>query len=541
MPQWLPPYKALLFFVFVVFAFQQAITAIMRYSSPPQSLIAALSSLHLVSAHGKTGPANGVCTTGNQTVDLSWHAPAQSQVNSLSSAINGTGTYGFIFNSSQAPLDTYNWCNMPHVNPKTYPRVKDSSYKLEYVEVIHRHHKRTPYASNTFPVESYPWYCDDEGLFYGGEPMNPSGNRSADTYWSVFTSASNPLAPQGFNGSCQFPQITRGGLDDSHQHGVDLKTVYHDLLHFLPADYDPKAVTYRVTNNVITSQVASMLVAGMYPSRTDQNVPLLIQAASIDSLEPAYSCPPSKSLFSSFGPGSSSPAWLAHLNAAAPLFARLDKLSGISPSNSGWHTSFDHYYDNLSARLCHAKPLPCNINNTADCVTTAQAEQVFRLGQYEYSFIYRDAPQSLAASTSGYGIWIAELAQNLRDAAAGSRKGPGPAYGPASGPPGPPGPAAGAPIYRHNVAHDGSISRLLSILQLSKMAWPGMGAEVVFELYSRKDSGCKFLRVLWGGQVLKSSHPAFGDMDMIPLETVLGYFDGLVGVGAQKVPGLCAA
>lgn len=540
MPQWLPSYKALLCFLVVVFAFQQAITAIMRYSSPPQSLIAALSSLHLVSAHGKPESGNAqVCNTKNQTVDLSWHAPAQSQVNSLSSAINGTGTYGFIFNSSQGPLDTYNWCNMPHVNPKTYPRVKDSSYKLEYVEVVHRHHKRTPYASNTFPVESYPWYCDDEGLFYGGEQMNPSGNRSADTYWSVFTSPSNPLAPQGFNGSCQFPQITRGGLDDSHQHGVDLKSVYHDLLHFLPADYDPKAVTYRVTNNVITSQVASMLIAGMYPSRANQNVPLLIQAASIDSLEPAYSCPASKSLFSSFGSGSSSPAWLAHLNAAAPLFARLDALSGVSPSNSGWHASFDHYYDNLSARLCHAKPLPCNINNTADCVTTAQAEEVFRLGQYEYSFIYRDAPQSLAASTSGYGIWIAELAQHLRDAA-NNRRGPGPASGP-GGPPAPAGPAAGGPIYRHNVAHDGSISRLLSILQLSKMVWPGMGAEVVFELYSKKDSGCKFLRVLWGGQVMQSSHPAFGDMDMIPLETVLGYFDGLVGVGAQKVPGLCAA
>jgi hypothetical protein len=532
MPQWLPSYKALLFFLLVVFAFQQAITAIMRYSSPPQSLLAALSSLHVVSAHGKPGagpgPGNAVCTNGNQTVDLSWHAPAQSQVNSLSSAINGTGTYGFIFNSSQGPLDTYNWCNMPHVNTKTYPRVKDSSYKLEYVEVIHRHHKRTPYASNTFPAESYPWYCDDEGLFYGGQPLNPSGHRSADTYWSVFTSPSNPLAPQGFNGSCQFPQITRGGLDDSHQHGADLKSVYHDLLHFLPADYDSKAVTYRVTNNVITSQVASMLVAGMYPSRADQNVPLLIQAASIDSLEPAYSCPSSKSLFSAFGSGSSSPAWQAHLTAAEPLFARLDSLSGIAPSNAAWHTSFDHYYDNLSARLCHAKPLPCNVNNTADCVTTAQAEQVFRLGQYEYSFIYRDAPQSLAASTSGYGIWIAELAQHFRDAAAASRPGPGPS------------PAVGA-IYRHNVAHDGSISRLLSILQLEKMVWPGMGAEVVFELYSKRGSGCKFLRVLWGGQVLKSSHPAFGDMDMIPLETVLGYFDGLVGVGAVKVPGLCAA
>jgi hypothetical protein len=152
----------------------------------------------------------------------------------------------------------------------------------------------------------------------------------------------------------------------------------------------------------------------------------------------------------------------------------------------------------------------------------AQAEEVFRLGQYEYSFIYRDSPRSLEASTSGYGIWIAELAQHLRDAASRNA-------------------TAAGPIYRHNVAHDGSISRLLSILQLIKMVWPGMGSEVVFELYSRKNSDCQFLRVLWGGQVLQSSHPAFGAMDMIPLVTVLTYFDGLVGVGASKVPGLCAS
>jgi hypothetical protein len=93
--------------------------------------------------------------------------------------------------------------------------------------------------------------------------------------------------------------------------------------------------------------------------------------------------------------------------------------------------------------------------------------------------------------------------------------------------------------YRHNIAHDGSISRLLSILQIEKMVWPGMGSEVVFELYSKND--CYFLRVLWGGQVLRSSLPAFGSMDMVPFATVLGYFDGLVGVRASKVPGLCAA
>ena len=189
----------------------------------------------------------------------------------------------------------------------------------------------------------------------------------------------------------------------------------------------------------------------------------------------------------------------------------------------------------------------------------------------------------------------------------------------------------GSVIYRHNVAHDGSISRLLSILQLDIMVWPGMGSEVVFELYkkdtsttapttivtatapvtapncnhdnclrqfiqessavsqfcpaytassasaslptfvsncggvaSRVSSACSclvaptsttstaaptptsgtsgsgyYIRVLWKGQVLRSSNPSLGLMDMVPLETVLAYFDGLVGVGASRVLGMC--
>jgi hypothetical protein len=40
------------------------------------------------------------------SVDLSWHAPISSNTNSLSSAINGTGIYGFVFNSSTLPEGT---------------------------------------------------------------------------------------------------------------------------------------------------------------------------------------------------------------------------------------------------------------------------------------------------------------------------------------------------------------------------------------------------------------------------------------------------
>ena len=39
----------------------------------------------------------------NILVDTSWHPPILSRINSLTSAINDTGTYGFVFNSSTLP------------------------------------------------------------------------------------------------------------------------------------------------------------------------------------------------------------------------------------------------------------------------------------------------------------------------------------------------------------------------------------------------------------------------------------------------------
>jgi len=75
----------------------------------------------------------------SSSIDLDWHPPNATWINDLSSIVNGTGTYGFVFNSSQLPDEvsygTYNWCNMPHVRAQEY-QVPDPEFKLEYVEVV---------------------------------------------------------------------------------------------------------------------------------------------------------------------------------------------------------------------------------------------------------------------------------------------------------------------------------------------------------------------------------------------------------------------
>ncbi|PNY25034.1 Counting factor 60 [Tolypocladium capitatum] len=555
--------------------------------------------------------------------DVEWHAPAQSRINNLTSAVHGSGVYGFIYNSSATPdsqYGTYNWCNMPHVRRSEYVR-PGPEFELQFVELMHRHHKRTPYASNAFPVESYHWDCPDARLFLYGQPL--PGPDPAKAYRQGYTSPLNPFVPSGWIGTCSFPQITAGGLDDSWQHGADLYGVYHDLLGFLPArgSADLKsAVRYRVTNNVITSQVAGMVIDGMWHTAdpfplmiqillggAHTDVPDRMQADGIDSLEPQYSCNAASSLFNAIK-SDSNPQWRQHLEETAPLYRTLDDISGVHPDDAGFHASLDHYYDNLSARQCHGKPLPCKLvdgSNGSACVTQDLADAVYRLGHWEYSQIYRDHPSSLPASAASLGVWIGELTTHLRDFMAGSTD----------------------VIYFHNVAHDGSVSRLLSILQLDDMVWPGMGSEVVFELYKRTSrqpdpqptatviaarcsrdnclrqmicqpasassfcytlkssavtasaalptwpseccdamrmsSACSclaaptptvptaappaappsnsgyYLRVLFGGQALRSSNPALGLIDMVPVDIVLEYLDGLVGKRADMVKSKC--
>jgi hypothetical protein len=371
-------------------------------------------------------------------------------------------------------------------------------------------------------------------------------NQSAHTYWHGYVSPTNPFTPSGFLGSCQFPQITKQGLDDSWQHGRDLYGVYHGLLEFLPKDISSR-VSFRVTQNVITSQVAGMLINGIY--KTQDNVQLLVavcsapesvridtdskhQPSGYDALEPTYTCPSAVTIYNN---ERSTPAWNNHLAQTSSLSAILDDISGVNPTDSGWHSWFDHYYDNLSTRQCHAKPLPCKVvngKNSTTCITQDMANEVYRLGNWEYSYIYRDSPSSLNYAVGSFGVWVAELAQNIRDFIAGKSN----------------------VIYRHNVAHDGSVSKLLSLLQIDVMVWPGMGSEVVFEVYQKtsnnnrynnKEGGATsasgyYMRVLWGGQVLRSSSPTLGLMDMVPLENVLAYFDGFVGQGASLIKGKCS-
>nr|XP_018267388.1 acid phosphatase [Kwoniella dejecticola CBS 10117]OBR89546.1 acid phosphatase [Kwoniella dejecticola CBS 10117] len=424
---------------------------------------------------------------------LTHYPPSNTANTDLDKVINGTGAPG-IYWSSNTPDEeygTYNWCHMPHVR-KTEYQVPSQEYELQYVEVIQRHHKRTPYASNTFFKEDIPWDCSAEGPYHHAKNANP--DNTAQVVWQRQTGSQNPFEKKvgpGFVGStCEFPSITSEGIDDALVHGQDVRGVYGDLLGFLPLSNEKEKYSFRVTSNVITSQTLGGFGKGLFPDLEEHTG--WIQDDSYDSLKPALACKLRDTIGTQIIDLSSE--WGNHLNWTLELRERFNNVSGIEFNDTaGWSTSWDHPYDNMSAKQCHGKPLPCSVNNTAICVPQEDANTIYRLGNYEYAYRWRMAENSTLYSALTMGPWFIELQDHFKGKMDGSN-----------------------PVkYAHNFAHDGSVAPVLGLLQHDEPVWPGMGSEVVFELYKQSESGEYFVRVLFSGQPLKTSTP-LGTLDMVP-------------------------
>ncbi|EDR01141.1 uncharacterized protein LACBIDRAFT_312463 [Laccaria bicolor S238N-H82] len=77
----------------------------------------------------------------------------------------------------------------------------------------------------------------------------------------------------------------------------------------------------------------------------------------------------------------------------------------------GWHVSFDHYYDNLSAKQCHGKPLPCNVTAMSQCVSKELANTIP---------LRKAGILSASYAALRYGAWVLELKGHLQAKVNGS-------------------------------------------------------------------------------------------------------------------------
>lgn len=170
--------------------------------------------------------------------------------------------------SNDPVYGTYDYCNMPHPRSTEYKKpAGHPEAKLVFLEYIQRHQRRTMY--NLLPVGENQYFdCSNIDIYqYGAPSANLGDENPTPVYFDVYSDPNNPFLHGFINGSCQYPQLTVGGLLDGYQHGADLKGVYGDLLGFLPEN--PLEDTYfRVTNNALTSESAGGVIRGLWPNCT---------------------------------------------------------------------------------------------------------------------------------------------------------------------------------------------------------------------------------------------------------------------------------
>ncbi|KAI0264145.1 phosphoglycerate mutase-like protein [Gloeopeniophorella convolvens] len=362
------------------------------------------------------------------------------------------------------PWNISDYCNAPHVNASHYEHPTEDA-ELVHLSVLMRHHKRAPVA--LVPDErsinvGIGWDCTCAKQFtYGGG--------GARLYHTVRTPPNHPFAQQIWPGTCEEGQLTAGGFNDAREHGKDFWGLYHDHLDFLHA-VEPTEINVRTTYIDRTKQVASAMLAGMEPLTAERDWASHSQPQRIDSLVPNYKCPRADALQAA---AQAAPKWQAILKKNEALKARLDAVLGTKDSKAVWPNSFMFYQDVLTSRVCNDHPLPCN--TAGDCVSEEDAAQIFELGNIEFDYLWHTANNATESNQLTFGAMFSELADGLES------------------------PRHRLMLY---VAHDLSVVRLASGLEIFPIHWPKLGSEIVIEIWKDKHDE-RFVRVLYDGAVVR--------------------------------------
>ncbi|KAF4632752.1 hypothetical protein G7Y89_g5365 [Cudoniella acicularis] len=428
------------------------------------------------------------------------------------------GTYGGVYQaptreaSTSAAYGTYDYCTMPHPRAQEYPLPGPVAKgtvkaKIVYLEYLQRHQRRTPY--NILPGgENQAYNCDDFlPYLYGG--ASSGGPNPLPVYGKTYSDSSNPFLEGYVNGTCQFPQLTIGGFLDGVQHGEDLSAVYGDKLGLFPSSPDSGKVWFRSSESPLTQQSAGGVLRGVWPNYQGA-LPLHQQTSSVDTVNEGYSCSAISSTLSKI---ESTTEWSDHLSVTATLRSELATMLGAS--SSSWQDTFDHFSDNFQGRLCNGYALPCNVQNTSDCVSTAQADEVFRAGDWEWNYYWRANPYAQQYIQLVEGLFIGEILTHFQAVKNGK---------------------AGEMKYSHTFVHDGDIGPVLGALGINVLRWPAMGSNIAFEIWQTEDRNSTFYaRVLYSGQPVETIH---GTLDWLLLDDLIAILQPYV---PTDIEALCDA
>ncbi|KAJ5157726.1 uncharacterized protein N7482_008826 [Penicillium canariense] len=440
---------------------------------------------------GAAGPALGLSPLDT------FYPPTLNQTSYISNA--SIGTYGGIYTAPTKgptggnPYGTYDYCAMPHPRSQEYqlpePIAKGSvKGQLVYLEYLQRHQRRTPY--NILPGgENQAYECNNVRPYLYAGPNSASGIQPMPMYAQTYQDSTNPFKPD-VNGTCQYPQITIGGVQDGYQHGQDLWNVYGKKLGLIPKQPNDR-VWFRSSNSALTQGTAGAVLRGVWPTY-DGALPLHQMASSVDTVNEGYSCSAISSTLSQL---ESTTEWQEHLSVTSGLRSELGSMLGAT--SSSWQGTFDHFSDNFQGRLCNGYELPCSVTNSSACVTMEMAEEVFRAGDWEWNYYWRTNPYATKYIRVVEGLFIGEIIAHLQAVQDESS----------------------SLDYSHTFIHDGDIGPILGSLGINALRWPAMGSNIAFEVWKTEGKSSAFYaRVLYSGQPVQTIH---GTLDWIPLSDLI--------------------
>ena len=361
---------------------------------------------------------------------------------------------------------------------------------LAYVNYIQRHQRRTPYG--VLPGGTYqPWDCDNVRPYLYSAPAPEVDSRlPMRVYAKTYTDPMNPftealVAPPG---SCQFPQLTIGGLLDGYQHGDNLRQVYGEKLGLLPCEGPDYSTYFRSSESPLTQDTAGGVLRGLWPNHHGA-ISLHQEVTAVDTVNEGFSCDYRNSLVSSI---QSSPEWYEHLNVSAPL---LSSIEWLTQNVSTWTTVLNSISDDFTSWQCNGYNIPCDQNDTSKCVTQEQADQIFRTGDWEWNYMYRNNANATAYIQSLEGNFIDEILDKLTAVANGTSE----------------------LKWVHDFLHDNDVGPIVASLGITVLRWPGLGSNVAFELW-QTDSNEWYVRVLYSGVPLQT---IYGALDWVPLQRIV--------------------
>ncbi|RDW61661.1 histidine acid phosphatase [Coleophoma crateriformis] len=408
------------------------------------------------------------------------------------------GTYGGVYTAQtrtsvyNASYGVYDYCTMPHPRTQEYQMPAaiangNVTGKLTFLEYVQRHQRRTPY--NIFPYgEATPYECDNVLPYLYAAPQ--SGVAPVPVYGKTYTDPTNPFVASYIPGTCQYPQLTVGGVLDGVQHGKDLWAVYGEKLGLIPKTPD-SSIWLRSSESPLTQQSAGGVLRGIWANYTG-SLPLMQQTTSVDTVNAGFSCSAKSALLSAI---ESTDLWNEHLTVTAPLLQALGDITGAN--TSAWTSTFDHFSDNFQGRLCNGYALPCSETDSTSCVTMAQAEEVFRAGDWEWNYWWRNNANVTEYIQMVEGPFIGEILAHFEAVLAGNS----------------------TLKYSHDFVHDGDVGPILGALGITQLRWPAMGSNVAFEIWETNDATNKFYaRVLLSGQPVETIH---GVLDWLPLTSLI--------------------